>query len=299
MTGELADCKDDLYAEAECAAYPAYRTRGARGELDKTADYLIGAERPIIIAGGGANHSQAGHTIANLAEWLSIPVVTTISGQGLIADDHRLALGVIGDNGFHPHAHQAVEEGDVLLYVGCKMGSVSTINWSMPSCKPERKIIQINLNPEMLGNNFQNTLSIAGDARLIIEDLSVLIQGKTPRRTESARTNRLNLERARFWEAAESEFVSDKSPLKPQRIIAALNKRMPRVSVVIADAGTPTPYTTRYLKLRGNGSRLNWKTVWMRLLLRTVRSSWMLYRRWSWISFRRFIHGTGRPRDWA
>lgn len=254
-TGELADDKVDLYAELECATYPAYRTRGARGELEKIADYLIQAERPIIIAGGGANHAQAGRAIANLAEWLSIPVVTTISGQGLFADDHPLALGVIGDNGFHPHAHQAVEESDVLLYVGCKMGSVSTINWSMPSRRPDRKIIQIDLNPEMLGNNFQNTLSVAGDARLIMEDLFVLIQAKALQRTESARTKRLNLERARFWEAAEGEFVSDATPLKPQRIIAALNKRMPKVSVVIADAGTPTPYTTRYLKLRGNNSR--------------------------------------------
>lgn len=256
MTGELTDGESDLYAETECATYPAYRTRGARGELEKTADYLIGAEKPIIIAGGGANHSQAGPAIARLAEWLLIPVVTTISGQGLIADDHALALGVIGDNGFHPHAHQAVEESDVLLYVGCKMGSVSTINWSMPSCKPGRRIIQVDLNPEMLGNNFQNALSIAGDARLIMEDLSVLIQAKTLRRTESARIELLNRERASFWEAAADEFASDKTPLKPQRIIAALNRRMPGVSVVIADAGTPTPYATRYLKLRGNGSRL-------------------------------------------
>jgi len=255
MTGELAGGRDELYAEAECATYPAYRTRGARGELEKTADDLIGAERPIIIAGGGANHSQAGRAISQIAEWLSIPVVTTISGQGLIADDHPLALGVIGDNGFHPHAHQAVEEGDVLLYVGCKMGSVSTINWSMPSRRPDRKILQIDLNPEMLGNNFQNSLSVAGDARLIMEDLYGLIQGKTPQRTESVRVRELNQQRARFWEAAEAEFASDASPLKPQRIIAALNKRMPDVSVVIADAGTPTPYTTRYLKLRGNNSR--------------------------------------------
>lgn len=255
MTGELAEDGFDLYAETECAAYPAYRTRGARGELEKTADDLIGARRPMIIAGGGANHSQAAKAIADLAEWLLIPVATTISGQGLIADDHPLALGVIGDNGFHPHAHQAIEESDVLLYVGCKMGSVSTINWTMPSRKPDRKIIQIDLNPETLGNNFKNTLSVAGDARLIMEDLSVLIRSKTPRRTDTARIDGLNRERARFWEAAESEFVSEKTPLKPQRIIAALNKRMPDVSIVIADAGTPTPYTTRYLKLRGNGSR--------------------------------------------
>ena len=67
---------------------------------------------PQIIAGGGANHSAANDAIQTIAEWLAAPVVTTISGQGLIPDDHPLSLGVIGDNGFHPHAHQAIEESD-------------------------------------------------------------------------------------------------------------------------------------------------------------------------------------------
>ncbi len=58
---------------------------------------------------------------------MGAPVVTTISGQGIMPDQHALALGVIGDNGFHPHAIRAVEEADALLYVGCKMGSVSTV----------------------------------------------------------------------------------------------------------------------------------------------------------------------------
>ena len=48
---------------------------------------------------------------------------------------------------------------------------------------------------------------------------------------------------------------ADDTPLKPQRIIAALNKRLPSPSIVVSDAGTPTPHITRYLKLGGNGSR--------------------------------------------
>ena len=44
-------------------------------------------------------------------------------------------------------------------------------------------------------------------------------------------------------------------PLKPQRVVAELNKHLPADAIVISDAGTPTPYITRYLKLNGQGSR--------------------------------------------
>jgi acetolactate synthase-1/2/3 large subunit len=250
----LGPC-EDIYAEHECADYPAYRTRGARDVLEQLARILIEAKRPVIIAGGGANHSQAGSAVVSLAEWMAAPVVTTISGQGIMPDEHPLALGVIGDNGFHPHAHTAVEESDVLLYVGCKMGSVSTINWSMPSPKKDRRIIQIDLNPEFLGNNFRNALSVAGDARLILEDILVLVKGQIAHRQLSSWVDGLNEARAEFWENAQSQFRADDMPLKPQRVIAALNRHLPARSVVIADAGTPTPYITRYLRLSGNGSR--------------------------------------------
>lgn len=255
MVGQLSADGPELYADKECAVYPAFRFRGAREVLKNVVGRLLKAKRPVIIAGGGANHSQANRAIVDLAEWLSIPVVTTISGQGLIADNHPLALGVIGDNGFHPHAIKAVEEGDVLLYIGCKMGSVSTINWTLPSRKDDRRVIQIDLNPEMLGNNIQNTISLAGDARLVVEDLADMIRGRTEQRPQSVWVDKLNNYREAFWEAAQSDFDTDQTPLRPQRIIASLNKRLPKNSLIIADAGTPTPYITRYLKLGDSGSR--------------------------------------------
>ena len=254
MNGSL-DVDMQIYAEEECISYPAYRTRGARSELDKLTNLITQAKRPVIIAGGGANHSQAGQALVALAEWLSAPVVTTISGQGIINDKHRLAIGVIGDNGYHPHAHQAVEEGDVLLYVGCKMGSVSTINWSMPSTAKDRKIIQVDLNPEMLGNNFQNTLSVAGDARLIMDDVLILVREQVASRDETAWSRELNRQRERFWQEARAEFSQKTQPIKAPPIIAELNKHLNSTTILISDAGTPTPYTSRYLRLGGQGSR--------------------------------------------
>lgn len=254
LTGTYTGSVNDLYAEDDCRTYPAYRTRGSRQALEALTRHLEDAQRPVLIAGGGAKHSQAGKEILELARILNSPVVTTISGQGIIADHHELALGVIGDNGFHPHAHQAVEQGDVLLYIGCKMGSVSTINWQFPSPRQGRKILQIDLDPELLANNYRNSQSVAGDAKLVLQDLIALLKIDAFTRTDAAWIDRLNHSRNTFWEAAAEMLNSAAVPLKPQRIVQSLNQRTGDHAVVIADAGTPTPYISRFLKLRGHDS---------------------------------------------
>jgi acetolactate synthase-1/2/3 large subunit len=243
-----------LHAEPECRSYPAYRTRSSAKAVQELAAHLLGAQRPVIVAGGGVNHSQANAQIIALAQRLGAPVVTTISGQGTMPDEHPLALGVVGDNGFHPHAHRAVEEADVLLYVGCKMGSVSTIKWTLPSPRAGRKILQIDLDPTLLANNFDNTLSVAGDARLVLEDLLELVPPQT--KAASPWVDDLNAQRARFWRDSEVQLLAGNSPLKAQRVIHELNRRLPSPSIVISDAGTPTPYITRFLRLTGDGSRV-------------------------------------------
>ncbi|MBI5581826.1 MAG: thiamine pyrophosphate-binding protein [Deltaproteobacteria bacterium] len=118
MTGTVDEDSDNFLVEPECRTYPAYRPRGYKDTLKQFSDLLKNAEKPAIVVGGGANHSQAGNMLLELAEKLDAPIVTAISGQGIIPDDHPLALGVIGDNGFHPHAMRTIEEADTLLYVG-------------------------------------------------------------------------------------------------------------------------------------------------------------------------------------
>ena len=254
MAGKI-NSKAKIYAEDECCHYPAYRTRGNAENIRLLADLLVRAQRPVIVTGGGAVHSQAGDIIRSVAELLSIPVATTISGQGIMPDDHPLALGVIGDNGYHPHAHKAIDEGDTILYVGCKMGSVSTIKWTKPSLRPDVKILQIDIDPTMLANNYENELSVAGDAGLVLEDLYALLSEMTSERPASDWVLQLNQERQNFWKQSLWQLESNEVPIKPQRVIHAVNRRLPESAVVIADAGTPTPYITRFLRLRGGGSR--------------------------------------------
>ncbi|MCK5312875.1 MAG: thiamine pyrophosphate-binding protein, partial [Desulfobacteraceae bacterium] len=255
MSGLVDKEKMELYAETDCMSYPAFRTRGDSDRIKKLAEILIEARKPVIIAGGGSVHSQAGEPIIKIAEALSIPVATTISGQGIMPDDHPLAIGVIGDNGFHPHAHKAIEDSDTLIYLGCKMGSVSTIKWTKPSPESDIKIIQVDIDPTMLANNYKNELCIAGDVFLVLKDLYIELQNMDCHSGDSSWVKQINNIRETFWKASRKQLLSNAVPLKPQRVINAVNEHLTGHSIVISDAGTPTPYITRFLRLKGNGSR--------------------------------------------
>lgn len=256
MAGDFLVREETVYGEPDCIEYPSYRNRGSQSVMKDLARYLFYSERPVIIVGGGVKRSQANQEVINLAELIAAPVVTTISGRGIMPDDHPLAMGVIGDNGFHPQAHQAVEQGDTLLYVGCKMGSVSTINWTLPSYKPDRKIIQIDVDPQVLSNTFRNALSVAGDAKAVLEDLVHLLKTQIKGRIPSPWLKDLNQAKALFWQKSDMAFQCEETPLKPQWIISTLNRKLPSSSIVIADAGMPTPYVTRFLKLGDHSSDL-------------------------------------------
>lgn len=255
MNGKIDKKNINIYTETECMSYPAYRTQGDSNGIKQLAKILTQAKRPVIIAGGGSVHSQAGELIIKIAELLSIPVATTISGQGIMPDDHPLAIGVVGDNGFHPHAHKAVDESDTLVYLGCKMGSVSTIKWTRPSPKSNIKIIQIDIDSTMLANNYKNELSIAGDVSLVLKNLYKELQNMGCHIDSSLWATQINKIRRTFWQEATTQLHSNAVPIKPQRVINAVNEYLSEHSVVISDAGTPTPYITRFLRLKGTGSR--------------------------------------------
>ena len=156
-----------LHVEESCGRFPAIPTVAPPSELTKILDLISSAQKPLIVAGGGVNRSGAQKELTDLAEQLNIPVVNTITGQAAIDDNHPLAIGVIGDNGYHPHANRALEEADLVIYLGSKIGSVVTIGYTFPSQNPDRQIVQVDIDSEVLSNNTQNVLSIAGDIRSV------------------------------------------------------------------------------------------------------------------------------------
>lgn len=245
-----------LHVEDACKVYPAYAARAAHEDVVELQNLLAQATRPLLVVGGGVNRSRGGAPLLRFAERYQIPVVTTMTGQNAIPDHHPLAIGIIGDNGFHPHANRAMEESDLLVYIGSRIGSVATIGGTFPAPRADRRIVQIDIAPAFLGNNTQNALSIHADARSLLEQLNELPMPSVVR-TDSKWIPTLNAWRRRFWEDA-AKRAGDRSegPLRPQLVIDALNRRLQGTHILFADPGTSTSYLNRFLRLDDPASRV-------------------------------------------
>ncbi|MBI5956232.1 MAG: thiamine pyrophosphate-binding protein, partial [Chloroflexi bacterium] len=241
-----------LHGDVNCAVYPAYRTRPDATAVQQAAELLLQAERPIIVAGGGVVSSQAWAELTALAEALSIPVGTTITGKGGIAEDHPLSIGVVGGNGGRDYANCLVQEADLILYVGCKTDSVTTVNWTLPAPEAGKTIIHLDVDPGEIGNNYPSAVGLVGDARLALADLLEAVRVKVGGSSAQSQARRDEIEKLsrRWWAEAQEKMTSDSVPIKPLRVIKGLVDALPRDSIIVADAGTPTPFVAAYFVSR-------------------------------------------------
>ncbi|MDR6905615.1 acetolactate synthase-1/2/3 large subunit [Agromyces sp. 3263] len=141
--------------------------RMPRPELvDEAAALLAGAERPVILAGGGVRRSQGGRAaLVRLAEALDAPVVSTVGGKGAIPFDHPLsAASWIEDR----YTTDLLEQADVLLAVGTAIGEVTSNYFTFA---PRGRLIQVDAEPRVLGSNFRG-LGIHADAALALSAIA-------------------------------------------------------------------------------------------------------------------------------
>ncbi|CAN7675602.1 thiamine pyrophosphate-binding protein [Pararhizobium sp. LjRoot238] len=259
LLAEIDPTRISTHVETECMQFPAYPTLPTQDKLETLLSLLTSSAKPLIVSGGGVNRSCTGPQVTELAERLNIPVCTTMTGQGTMPDDHRLAVGVIGDNGFHPHANWALEHADFVLFVGSRMGSVVTIGWTFPTITLNKRVAQIDIDPEIMANNYENVLSVPGDARLVLEQLIAMTPADRDSGKTTAWVDELNELRANFWTNAQVLLNSDAAPLRPERAVRCFNEALEaygKPALIYSDAGTPTPHMTRFLKLSDRRTRI-------------------------------------------
>ena len=240
-----------IYAEDECKTFPAYRTRAEPQAVRRAADLMVRASSPIFVAGGGVVTSGAWPELTALAETLGIPVATTIVGKGSIDECHPLSLGVIGGNGGRAYANQMLAEADLVFYIGANTDSVTTMNWTLPPPSSGKTILQCDVDPAEIGNNYSVAVGLAGDAKLVLADLLQAVQElPAAARHSTARRERMSAGAEAWWAEFQDKAAQATLPFKPQHIVAALAEALPEDSIVVADAGTPTPFTAAYLRSR-------------------------------------------------
>lgn len=131
-------------------------------EIDTAVKILLGAQRPVIIAGGGVISSGAGKELTELAEMLMAPTATTLMGKGAIPSNHPMCLGLCGMHGRH-EANYMVPDADVLLVVGARFSDRTTA--TLPGFAPNAKIIHIDIDRSEIDKNISIMTQVIGDAR--------------------------------------------------------------------------------------------------------------------------------------
>jgi len=252
----------EIWADPQFGNFPALRAAPDAADVERVAAALAAAKRPLIVCGGGVVLAGGEAALQRLAEGLGIAVATTVSGQGSMAESHPLCLGVVGSNGGIPETRAVVDAADCVIFIGCRAGSVTTERWRSP--EPDTRIIHIDSDPAVIGANYRTDAAICADARLALEALGeaagvphpasggdVKFMAAAVAASPSAETvaNAWAAKRAHFRPLADS----NETPIRPERVIATLERLLPDDAVICADPGTPCPYFSAFYTIRKPG----------------------------------------------
>jgi len=228
----------------------------AASDVTQMADALLAASSPVIIAGNGVHAARAWTELAELADLLAIPVATTATGKSAMAEVHAQALGVFGNWG-QAVANEVVSNADAVLVVGSRLAPTDTCFENPELLDADRQtFLQIDVEPLNVGRHYPVKGAIVADAR---DALAALIAELKPRLTaargEAGRRRAAHLAELktlhRFF--AEPEQRLEDVPLRPERVITELGRRLGERALVTMDAGANRLYMTHYFQSRGPG----------------------------------------------
>ena len=243
-----------LHATARVLA-PAM-ARPAPADVARVADRLLAAASPVILAGNGVHAARAWEELAAVAETLAIPVGTTATGKSAMAEVHPLALGVFGNWG-QAVANEVVAAADTVLVVGSRLSPTDTCFENPELLDADRQtFLQIDVEPLNVGRHYPVAAAIVADGREALAALAAELSSRlTPALRETARRRRETLAEMKTLHRyfAQPEQRADDVPLRPERVITELGRRLDARALVTMDAGANRLYMTHYFQSRGAG----------------------------------------------
>jgi 3D-(3,5/4)-trihydroxycyclohexane-1,2-dione acylhydrolase (decyclizing) len=149
------------------------RSRCDEALLKQATEWIRGAKRPLIVAGGGVLYSEASAALARFAEDTGIPVCETQAGKGALPYDHPQEAGAVGVTGT-PGANILARDADLILGIGTRYSdftSASKTAFQNPSAR------FININVAEFDAYKHAALPLTGDARVTLDELLPLLSG--------------------------------------------------------------------------------------------------------------------------
>jgi acetolactate synthase-1/2/3 large subunit len=234
-TCEFADDEFDL-------APTRYRAtagpRPAATAIRDAAELLRGAQRPLIVAGGGVVLSESQVPLRALAARLGAPVVPTQMALGVVASDSPHFIGhgglIAGDA-----VRDAFDRADVVLSIGCRWSSWM---WDQdgPFVRRSHRHININIDPSALGAPALHELGIQADAHAALVDLLAQFDTNTGTPSEPGWLPSVRAVRQRYEQALATMAADITPPMHPAALAQAIAAALPRDALAAFDGGHTT-----------------------------------------------------------
>ena len=231
----LFESRDD--SEVNMLQPDRYRTQvkpaGDPEAIDAAVEMLLAAEKPHIHAGGGVMRAKAWGEVRELAEYLQIPVTTSISGRGTLPEDHPLLFVPKGMGGI-----MAESNADLVLNVGCTMAEMDF--WGQPNmwgAPSDQKFIYVDIDPENIGLNREFDLGIIGDAKKVLGQILERVRKETGPVSE----REFFADYREMDDAANLSYEemahSEAKPIHPLRLVAEAVDFFSRDGIMVMDGG--------------------------------------------------------------
>ena len=218
----------------EKRVWTVQRNRPDRAALQRAAEAIRAAKKPLIIAGGGVLYSEATAALREFVDRFGIPVAETMAGKGSLPYDHALQLGAAGATGTFA-AEQVADEADVVIGIGTRYSDFTT---SSKTAFKHPDVQFVNINVAEFDAYKHCAIPLVGDARVTLEELGEALAGYRNGSESVAQAQRLHDE----WEAEVQrnyDTLTAESGLPYQgALIGAVNDQGDPDAVMVAAAGS-------------------------------------------------------------
>ncbi|MDQ2728200.1 MAG: acetolactate synthase large subunit [Actinomycetota bacterium] len=231
------------------ASLPGYRPtlKGHPRMIKEAARMILGAERPVIYAGGGILKARAAEALRDLAELIDVPVVTTLMARGAFPDDHPLCLGMPGMHGNYT-AITAMQQSDLLITLGARFDD--RVTGRVDSFAPDAKVIHVDVDPAELGKIRRPDVPIVGDCRQVIIEVvkavRALLEGGDAFGDRQPWRSRISGWQERYPLHYDPSGEGD--ALKPEFVMEQLRDAAPEGTALVSGVGQHQMWASQYWK---------------------------------------------------